>query len=97
MYFVTTLRVLDDCVIDDCRTICMSNSYGYCYNGVMKNAVDMFEDGYYNYAVITFVEEGFYPSQAEQSWFKYEKGKVELLPIYRRPEEIGDYQIYIIG
>ena len=95
MYFLTTIRITGS-IIDDCRTIGFNSSYGDLYRSVMNKAVDMFENGYYQYAVITFIEEGFYPNEKEQQWFKYNKDNVIISSI-ERPEILGDYKPYIIG
>ena len=98
MYFITTLRVLNT-VVDDCRTVGYFKSYGDAYNRCKENVCDIFEDGYYKYAVITFVEEGLYPNTEEQQWFKRNHlGQIEvILEYHTRPDAIGDYRPYIIG
>ena len=99
MYFVTTLRVLDKEVIDDCRTVGYYKSYSDAYNCCKHNRGDIFEDGYYNYAVVTFVEEGLYPDKCEQQWFKRNPlGSIDtILEYHKRPDIIGEYIPYIIG
>ena len=98
MYFITTLRILDT-VVDDCRTVGYYVSYGEAYDCCKFNRCDIFEDGYYNYAVITFVKEGLYPDTEEQQWFKRNhNGTIDaILEYYRRPEAVGEYRPYIIG
>jgi hypothetical protein len=98
MYFVTTLRVLDT-VVDDCRTVGYFKEYGDAYKCCMDNALDIFECGYYQYAVITFVEEGLYPNKVEQQWFTInEENDVSAIVEYHKsPDAIGDYRPYIIG
>lgn len=98
MYFVTTLRVLDK-VIDDCRTVGYYKSYGDAYEAIVKNKCDIFEDGFYNYAVITFIEEGLYANSAEQQWFKltHTNEVFAIAEYHKRPDAIGDYRPYIIG
>ncbi len=99
MYFITTLRICGN-IVDDCRTIGMKNSYAGCYYDIASNACDMFEDGYYQYAFISFIDEGLYPNVTEQQWFKFireEKNGITGVAICDRPAEIGDYKPYIIG
>ena len=98
MYFVTTLRVLDKEVIDDCRTVGYYKSYGDAYDCCKNNWCDIFEDGYYNYAVITAVEEGLYPNKCEQQWFTIneENDVSAILEYHQRPNIIGKYIPYII-
>lgn len=90
MYFLTTYRVLRD-IIDDRRTVGMSSSYENLHRAVMNNSCDIFECGYYQYACITFVEEGLYPRNIEQQWFEYDEfGTVITIA---QPEELEDYII----
>lgn len=98
MYFITTLRICGN-IVDDCRTVGYFSSYGEAYRLCMKNAYDIFEDGYYQYAVITFVEEGMYPNTTEQQWFKMTRNNevIAIVEYHKRQEEIGEYKPYIIG
>ena len=98
MYFITTLRVLDK-VIDDYRTVGYFSSYRDAYDRVINNTCDIFEDGFYNYAVITFIEEGLYANSVEQQWFKMTRNNevIAIIEYHKRPEEIGEYKPYIIG
>ena len=98
MYFVTTLRILDT-IVDDCRTVGYYKDYIDAYNCCKENRCDIFEDGYYHYAVITVVEEGLYPNKSEQQWFKREQsGDIyTIVEYHKRPDDIGDYRPYIIG
>ena len=93
MYFITTLRICGH-IIDDCRTIGMKSSYAGCYYDILTNAVDMFEGHYYEYAVITYIDEGYYPDIVEQQWFRNTETGIEICD---KPEQLGDYQLYIIG
>lgn len=99
MYFVTTLRVLDKDVVDDCRTVGYFSSYGEAYDCCKFNRCDIFEDGFYNYAVITAIEEGLYSTQTEQQWFKRNHaGTIDaILEYHKRPDMIKNYRPYIIG
>lgn len=99
MYFVTTLRVLDKDVVDDCRTVGYFTSYGEAYDCCKFNKCDIFEDGFYNYAVITAIEEGLYLTQTEQQWFKRNhSGTIDaILEYHKRPDIIKNYRPYIIG
>lgn len=40
-------------------------------NRILVNSGDIFECGYYNYAVIVKVDQGLYPHQEEVHWFEY--------------------------
>lgn len=83
MYFLSTLRVLDN-VVDDCRTLGMFQSYGDLYRDVMENRMDMFEDGYY-------------PEIVEQQWFSYYRKDFGCVYTINRPKELKDYILYIMG
>lgn len=99
MYFVTTLRVLDKDIVDDCRTVGYFTSYGEAYDCCKFNRCDIFEDGFYNYAVITAIEEGLYSTQTEQQWFRRNHlGNIDaILEYHKRPDMIKNYRPYIIG
>ena len=66
---------------------------------ISRNRGDIFEDGFYNYAVITFIEEGLYANSVEQQWFKMTRNNevIAIIEYHKRPEEIGEYKPYIIG
>ena len=88
MYFITTLRVLDK-VIDDCRTVGYFSSYRDAYDRVINNTCDIFEDGYYNYAVIERIGQGLYPQVQEIQWFYYDRMDHSILTV-ERPHVLGD-------
>ena len=56
---------------------------------LLKNSGDVYEDGYYPFAMIEEVKEGAYPYDDERVWFyQWDKEKKRYCPI-DRPEELG--------
>ena len=99
-YFVTTIGLLDDKTIHDCRTVGYYNDYGKAFECCQNNYCDIFENGYYNYAAIVAIDEGLYPSKHIQQWFKYERDKHGIYTIveyHKNPEGLENWQPYIIG
>lgn len=89
MYFITTIK--DD---EESRCIGYESNLNTAFTKVLNNACDMFEDGYYHYAVILKIQKGLYGDISEQCWFEYKNGKVEEIP---RPIALLTYIPYAIG
>lgn len=64
-------------------------------NRVLVNAGDMFERGYYNYALILKLDQGLYPQGEEVYWFKY--GSEGDIDYCSRPEGLTRNLPVIIG
>lgn len=99
MYFLTTYRIKDG-QIDDRRTVGMNKEYNELFDVAIWNTFDIYEDGYYQYACITFVEEGLYPANVEQQWFEYDKEnrKANTLSLIKDVNpDIKNIQDYIVG
>lgn len=99
MYFLTTYRIIDG-QIDDRRTIGTNNSYAYLFDVAIENYYDIYECGYYQYACITFVNEGIYPNNVEQQWFKYNKETdkgITLSLLKEQYPDLKNIEDYIIG
>lgn len=56
---------------------------------ISKNRGDIFEDGYYNYAVIEKIGQGLYPQVQEIQWFFYDRQDRSILTVVR-PRILGD-------
>lgn len=65
MYFITTISK------DDARCVGYVSSYEEAISIVEKNCCDLYEAGYYPYAVIENVEEGLYQYDFNPTWFTY--------------------------
>ncbi len=63
---------------------------------ILENACDIFEDGYYQYAVIQYIEEGLYPNTKVIQWYKYDRITREVKPC-RAPKTIKPYNVYVVG
>lgn len=104
MYFITTIGIRKDGTIHD-RTIGMYKSYRKAKKRIMQNACDMFEQGYYKYALIVKVKEGIYPApdylykSNKIVYFRYNSWTNEIYPLKNKPLELEEknYRVYIIG
>lgn len=74
MYFVTTLKILNNEIVRK-RTVGFSSNLELLENALNCNSCDIYECGYYNYAVIESIEEGFYNYDLNPSWFKWDNEK----------------------
>lgn len=90
MFFINTIRH------DDQRCVGYFRFYAEAHEKVMKNCGDMFEDGYYKYACICKMGQGLYRSLIEVQWFGYD-AETRSVTTISKPEELNDFQQYIIG
>ena len=100
IYFITTISLLDDKTIHDCRTVGYYHSFGEAFECCQKNYCDIFEDGYYNYAAIVAIDAGLYQNRIIQQWFKYEpdtKGSYAIVEYHKNPDGLENWRPYIIG
>ena len=93
MFFITTIRVCGG-EIDNSRTVGYYKKYDKALSTVVYNICDIFEDGYYQYALISRLSEGLYPTPTFKKYFKYTNGYVEEIA---QPEEFNKNMPYIIG
>lgn len=89
MYYIITVRH------DDYRCIGCYKSPSLAYRAIERNACDMFEDGYYRYAFVQWIDTGLYPDMKEQQWYAYDYITKEIKKC-NRPKDIQQ-QFYIIG
>ena len=61
------------------------------FDCISHNRGDIFEDGYYNYAVIECIGQGLYPQVQEIQWFYYDRMDHSILTV-ERPHILGDYR-----
>ena len=60
MYFLIMLKVEKN-NIKICRVFGADQSYGDLHAAAINNYTDVFEEGYFNYATIVWIENGLYP------------------------------------
>lgn len=89
MYFIVTIK--DE---QESRCIGYESSLLTAATKILSNACDMFEDGYYRYAVILKIQKGLYGNISEQGWYQYQDNKIEEIP---RPVALLTYIPYAIG
>ena len=95
MYFITTIYIKNKEVETE-RTIGMYSSEEYARGNVERNVHDMFEKGYYNYAVISKMGYGTYQTPEIIGWYYYDVRTKEVTEC-ETPEEMEKYYPYIIG
>ena len=72
MFLIRTFKIEDNKII-------LSRAPGYyftveqCFRCIENNIGDIFEDGYYNFAVIESIEPGLYQEGRDIQWFEYDK------------------------
>ena len=91
MYYLQTVRVVDK-EVDDRRTVMVTNNLYDVVDTALNNKADIYERGFYQYAVIQKISEGLYPEWEDLLWFQYwdESCDAELI----KPK---DYCIPAIG
>ena len=86
MYFLIMLKVEKN-NIKICRVFGADQSYGDLHTAAINNYTDVFEEGYFNYATIVWIENGLYPREIPQAWFRW-RDKNEIIETLDRPREI---------
>ncbi len=95
MYFITTIRFNNE-GIDDQRTVGFFRSFKDAALCVKLNRCDIFEDGYYQYATITQVDQGLYPCTETLLWYEFDKQNFKGKEI-STPDNLVDFRPYIVG
>lgn len=74
MYFILTIGFKNGEIAHQ-RCIGYYRHFETAQKRVLDNACDMFEDGYYNYAIVAKLEQGIYPQlgHIEYQWYYYDK------------------------
>lgn len=74
MYFITTIYIKDN-NLKKSRCVGYYNDKNDAIKVLNDNFGDLYECGYYNFAVIEKVEEGIYRYDSNPIWFKWNKKK----------------------
>ena len=94
MFLVRTLKineVIDGELFEIHDVIPHDRAPGYfrkleeAFECISRNRGDIFEDGYYNYAVIERIGQGLYPQVQEIQWFYYNKYDHSITTVVRPP------------
>jgi len=72
LYFVATIRKVDKFGVSGSRTVGYFRTLQEAKDCIAQNWGDIYEDGYYPYAVIEGVEPGLYPTTLDSIWYKWE-------------------------
>lgn len=96
MYFLFMLKIDAYGEVEDQRCVGYYKHYDTAKHHMMKNHCDIFEMGYYQYAVINEIKPGIYPEVNELQWFVYDDERVFTLN--DRPVELEPHwRRYLIG
>ena len=99
MYFITCLENLE---LDALGWLGESRCFGYfstyqrAKEALEINECDMWEAGFYNYAVIERIEPGIHSHTEEMAWFKFDTEKRGFYEIPKPEETKGEYN-YALG
>lgn len=72
MYFLTTVRLRED-QVDDQRPVGYFRTFKDAALCAKKNRCDIFEDGYYDYAIVIYIEPGLYPNTRQEQWYAFNR------------------------
>lgn len=85
MYFITTVNP------DDYRCVGYVSSLDEAIRIVENNIGDLYEEGYYPYAVIENIPEGIYKYDQNPIWFKFDDRKYKYKRVDERPSYIDNH------
>ena len=85
MYFITTMNK------DDVRCVGYYSELIDAFEAVVNNYCDLYEAGYYPYAVIENIPEGIYHYDTEPIWFEFDEKTEKYKRINHRPSYIGKH------
>jgi len=92
MFLIRTFKIENNKII-------LGRTPGYyltaeqCFRCINNNICDIFEDGYYNFAVIESIEPGLYQDGRDIQWFYYDKKNNMVSTV--APPHIQNYFIEI--
>lgn len=85
MYYVNVYRIFPDGIVQDHRCVEIDRHWETVHDHCMDNYRDMFEEGYYNYALVAKVRENVAPHSEEIQWYHY--GDDDSVCTVLRPDE----------
>ena len=98
IYFVATFRDYDNspiyCGLKGGRTVGYFETLEEAKRCVEENWGDIYEDGYYKYAVIEGAEPGLYPTCLDTKFYKWKDGSYKRI---RRPKKLKNICNFTIG
>jgi hypothetical protein len=95
IYTITTVRLKEE----NWRTRCVGyyNKKSDAIKAVENNDCDIYECGYYPFAVIETVGQGIYDINREEIWFEWNKAKSQYEILANKPEMFKQTCCYGIG
>lgn len=88
MYFITGVYPKSDGFYGT-RCVGYLSNKNQAIEAVLENACDIYEAGAYPYAVIEYIEEGFYQYDFTPMWFKYDEELDEYKQVEKEPDFIN--------
>lgn len=91
MYFVTT--------IDNDRTRCVGyfKNFNKAEEIIINNVGDIYEDGYYKWAIIEKIEEGLYQHDLKPIWYEWDKDLGQYKKLAKCPAEFKNLVGFSLG
>lgn len=92
MYFITTVYIKNKEIVRT-KTVGYFSDFNIIKKILETNSYDLYEYGYYNFAVVENVPEGIYKYDMEPNWFKYDKKQEGFFecPAPRLKNNFGEY------
>lgn len=96
IFTVTTVRRANNPLCASPRTVAWYKTFKSAERAILNNACDMYEDGYYPYAVIEEIGPGMYPEVKKETWFEWDTNKKAYVPC-KKPELFKNVVSFSIG
>lgn len=100
MYFLIVIKGIPESGIENYRVFGASYDKDYLAEAAINNYGDIYEEGYYDYCLITKISQlGLYPNEEPEQWYAWNCEDEEQLPAkpINCPEGWEDNQTFIIG
>lgn len=97
MYFIITINFdRESRRIERERTVGFYDNVDLANTTILNNTCDIFEDGYYRYAAILYIEQGLYPDSEVIQWYEYDTDTGEVRKC-AAPKCKNKYYLYVVG
>ena len=94
LYFVATVGKIDSYGAKGTRVVGYFKTLADAKYCIEHNCGDIYEDGYYPYALIEAVEPGLYPTTFDSIWYKWDKDGYKSI---EKPVELKSVCNFTIG
>ena len=100
MYFITVVKLGENNVVDSYKVVGYVSDSNEADRAVTENVNNIFDEGRYQYAIISKVDTGFFPSIEDQQWYSYtmeDDYRFILIDKCDAPEGLDEFEPYIMG